>query len=141
MSKPDNFEFPTEGTDGESVNQELIKRAEARSEMLVKEEEADIREVLGSPAGRRFVFRLLDHARVFNGIYAESPDGQCNTHKTLHREGARNLGLWQIKRIQVSSPELVMKLINEGLTREAQTQREVTKVKKGSTSKEADNGW
>jgi hypothetical protein len=133
----DQYDFPAEGTDGDTVNVALIKRAAKRSEMLVKEEEADIKEVLSLPAGRRFVFRLLDRARVFSGIYAESPDGQCNVHKTLHREGARNLGLWQVKRIQSASPGLVMKLINEGLEREAQTQRETIRTKKGGTPEEA----
>jgi len=137
MSRADSFEFPADGTDGDSVNEELLKRAEKREQLLVREEEADIKEVLALPAGRRLVFRLLHRARVFEGIYAETSSGECNTHKSMHREGARNLGIWQMKRVQQASPALLMKVINEGLTREAQVQREVSQVKKGGTPKEA----
>lgn len=124
------------GPQGSASNEHLLARAERRNKVMVREEQNDLREILSLPAGRRVIWRLLDRGHVFSGIYATDSMGRCDTHYSIRREGERNLALWLMRKVQEAQPEGLMKVLNEGLTRDAQARREVIKAEK---TKEASN--
>lgn len=66
--------------------------AAAKAELQRKQEIEDVRWLMSSPRGRRFVWRVLSKA----GIYRTSFTGNS---ETFFREGARNLGLFLLAEI------------------------------------------
>lgn len=73
----------------------LEEADEARKNQAVTraQEIADLRTVMGTVQGRRFVWRLMDLAGVFRSSYTGNSD-------TFFREGQRNLGLIVMKDVQ-----------------------------------------
>ena len=67
----------------------------------------DIIAVMKEPAGRRFIWRLLEKARIFSSPYAGS------TNDTMVRLGEHNLGLFVLTEIIDASPENYLLMQNE----------------------------
>lgn len=86
------------------------KDAEKREE---QERLNDIIAVMTEPAGRRYVWRLLEEARVFTSSYAHE------TNQTFFREGQRNVGLWIFTQLLEASPELFLLMQKEHYILEA----------------------
>lgn len=72
----------------------------------------DVREILKTERGRRFLWRVVARA----GIYRVSFAGDGGTHATAFREGERNMGLWLLAEIQAAGSEwwAVMQKENQG---------------------------
>ena len=67
----------------------------------------DVIAVMDTAFGRRYVWRLLEEARVFASSYA----GQSN--QTFFREGQRNMGLYIFNEVLDASPELFLLMQKE----------------------------
>jgi len=82
-------------------------RGAVRDEKNRREQELnDVRNVLNSAFGRRFVWRLLE----FSGIYKTSFTG--NSH-TFFNEGMRNIGLSIMTDINEACPEQLITMMKE----------------------------
>lgn len=69
----------------------------------------DIKTVMSSEAGRRFMFRVLDRTGLYRTSYnPERPDSN-----TTFNEGGRNVGLFLTAEIQEAAPASFMKMIGE----------------------------
>ena len=82
-------------------------KSKADEKRAEQEELNDIIAVMTEPAGRRYVWRLLEHARVFASSYAHQ------TNETFFREGQRNVGLWIFTQLLEASPELFLLMQKE----------------------------
>ena len=80
------------------------KKAEARER---QEALNDIIAVMDTHAGRRMIWRLLTHARVFTTTF----NGQSNA--TIFREGQRNEGVWLMTQVLEANPELYLLMQKE----------------------------
>lgn len=67
----------------------------------------DIKSVMSTEAGRRFIWRLLEQA----GLFRTSFTGEINS--TLFREGNRNAGLALFNTVFASCPELYLTMAQE----------------------------
>jgi hypothetical protein len=65
---------------------------------------------MGTPAGRGFVWELLEKARVFGSTF------DSTAMVFAHREGSRNLGNWALDRIRAVCPDSFMTMLNEHWT-------------------------
>jgi hypothetical protein len=72
---------------------------------------ADMQHILGSPQGRRFLWRYLETC----GIYRSSFTGSS---ETFYLEGQRNIGLKLLADITEASPESYMLMMKEQKQRE-----------------------
>lgn len=72
-----------------------------------RQAEADVREVMSTPAGRRFVWRLLDICNVFGASYTS------DTHATAHYEGQRFQGIRLMNEVQRLCPKLYLTMVTE----------------------------
>jgi hypothetical protein len=113
---------------GASINVELIALAKKRQKMLAREREDDLKAVMDTDEGRRFVFRLLERAHIWQGIYAVDNNGRCDTHYSIRLEGERNMGLWIMNEIQTLCPERLIGMLTEGLEQDAQIRRETSQA-------------
>ncbi len=88
-----------------SSNPRQIKERGARAKDREKQEAADLKAVLATPEGRRFVHGLLafcgEHRTVFH----------TNAIQMSFNEGARTVGLMLKKRIVRASPEWLVELL------------------------------
>lgn len=85
-----------------------------RDELLEKERllrDADLRAVLGTEAGRRFVWRLIDGSGVFSQSYA----GEALAN--AFNEGRRAVGIALMQESQTVSSRLYVEMLAEELAR------------------------
>lgn len=83
----------------------------AAEKTAAAEERADLRRILSSELGRRFVMRLLDNARIYTVSFM--PGASEATHLTAFNEGRRNEGLRLFALIQESCSDLWPAMIRE----------------------------
>lgn len=70
----------------------------AREELARREEEADTKWLMGTEAGRRVVWELLE----FAGVFRTSP---TMDNWTFFHEGRRGVGLMLLARVHAHSPD------------------------------------
>lgn len=73
-------------------------RAERRERLRLEREDADMAEVLSTPAGRRFIWRLLG----VTGVFSASWDPSAKIH---FNEGRRDIGLRYLAELNDKHPE------------------------------------
>jgi hypothetical protein len=81
------------------------------TEFLRQEQKIDdLKAVMGAPEGRRFVWRLLREAGIYNSSFVGgSPD------ITAFKEGARNLGLTLLAEIMTEASESFLTMQKEAI--------------------------
>lgn len=72
-------------------------------------DEADLREVMSTPGGRRFVHRLIAQAGLYSPSYAESPTA------TAFNEGRRSIAIALMDEAKRVSSELYKRGLRETL--------------------------
>lgn len=76
---------------------------------LRQQDEEDLRAVLGSQAGRRFVHRLVKQTGMYGSSYAESATA------TAFNEGRRSVGIALVAEMQRVDAALYARVLREGL--------------------------
>lgn len=74
-----------------------------------KEELADIRDLMNTNHGRRFMYRLMIRA----GIYSTSYNPEMPDSNMAFKEGQRNIGLWTMAELEEAAPESFALMIKE----------------------------
>lgn len=92
---------------------DLVGQAQARSEAelkrrhAAKDEEDELKWVMSSKHGRRFVWRLLSSAGVYRSSFS------TNAMQMAFNEGARDYGNRLLERLNLLVPEMYDKMQNE----------------------------
>jgi hypothetical protein len=95
------------------------KKAEAAIKKRRERDLGDIRKILGIPEGRRFVWRVLDEAKIFAGSFT-------GTSQTFFNEGRRDIGLFILKDVMEAKPDAFLRMFQEHNS-EAKSQTEEDK--------------
>lgn len=72
-----------------------------------REQLNDVCAVMDTPAGRRFVSRILAQSRVYKTSFAAQND------QTNFNEGMRNVGLWLFDEIEGACPDKILLMMQE----------------------------
>lgn len=83
---------------GRTMQERDQARRERREKRAREQAQADLREVMGTPAGRRVVWRLLERCRLFSTSFTGNSE-------TFFREGERSVGLWLLQELEALAPE------------------------------------
>lgn len=91
-----------------TADKRSVRKAGQKAKHARREELKDLREVLGTSAGRRVVWRQLSQAGVFrlSFVYEE-------TQTTAFNEGRRSMGLSLMADIHELDPELYVTMARE----------------------------
>ena len=89
-----------------AADSEQVKKAQKKAKRDRDRELDDLRRIMDTDHGRRFIWRLLDRA----GLYRTSFTGNS---ETFFREGMRNLGLMVQADIHEACPEKYMLMLTE----------------------------
>ena len=82
--------------------------AARRTERMKREQEAaDIKALLADPAGRRVLWRLLDHCGVFRSSFTG------HGARDAFNEGTRNVGLFLMAEITGADPDAFVTMLKE----------------------------
>lgn len=92
---------------GNAADPQQVKEAEIKERFNAKSELKDLAAILELPHGRRFLWRVLEKANVFNAGFAEP--GQL-----MFREGKRDLGVWLMSEIVSANPDALINMMKEG---------------------------
>lgn len=110
----------TDVFDKEAESARLVEKERRRRER----ELTDVREVIDSPQGRRFVWRLLSDARVFASCFVAG-----DPHSTSANEGKRDMGLLILNDLMVARPEAFAQMQREFISEQKQQLEEEKKLK------------
>ncbi|HLT01104.1 MAG TPA: hypothetical protein VK001_02955 [Geminicoccaceae bacterium] len=108
---------------GKANDPRLIEHLRRREAKRAEEAAADLREVLSTEGGRRFVWRLLGDSGIFRTSFTGNSE-------TFFREGERNVGLKVFNAIHQVCPDLYLVMQREAAERaerDAAEDRSVTK--------------
>lgn len=86
------------------------KDRELRARLQEEADAADLKWLMGSKRGRRFVWRLLDRAGVFRSSFSQ------NSMQMSFAEGCRNEGLRTLALVHTHCPELYPVMVKEQAT-------------------------
>lgn len=93
----------------EMTAEQQAEAAEKRKKDQLERERRNRLQVMSSPAGREFVFEVLDHVC---GLYSQSYAG-ADTHATAFAEGQRSVGLHLQQVLQRECPEEYSRMMVE----------------------------
>ena len=89
-----------------AADEEQVKTRKRKDERVRDRELADLRVVMSTVEGRRFVWRLLEKAGVFRTSFTGNSE-------TFFREGMRNIGLMVISDVHESLPDAYVQMMRE----------------------------
>jgi len=106
---------------GPLVNMKLQRAMKDEERRLREWEIADIGEVMGTQAGRRFVYRIIfEVGNLESSSWCPTiKDGVCSALHMAHLEGMREGGRVVMREIQRHYPEQWQVMLNERLAKEA----------------------
>jgi len=96
-----------------AADPEQTKKAGRKDKSRSEQEQEDLHAVLSTPAGRRFVHRIIDHS----GLYRQSFDG---TSRTYFAEGERNVALWLLAEVKSVAPRAYLTMLGEQIETEGE---------------------
>lgn len=85
---------------------EINRRKAVEAKRLQERQKSDLRKVLSSAEGRRFVWRVIGEAGVFKGSFTGNSE-------TFFREGKRDMGLFVLNDILKSHPDAFAQMQRE----------------------------
>jgi hypothetical protein len=86
------------------------KRIEAERERLETRKQNDLRQILSTPGGRRFIWGELSDAGIFRGSFS------ANASQTAFAEGQRDRGLSLLARVNEVDRNAFARMQNEALS-------------------------
>lgn len=100
MSEAGSWEDTFLNEENFDLNGTIAKRKEKMlaNEALIEQQKDDLMEILHTPAGRRFLHRLLSECKVYSSTYT----GNATTY---YLEGKRDIGLWVMSQIALLDDE------------------------------------
>jgi len=87
--------------------QAALKEEQARIDLIEKRQVDDLNAVLESLQGRRFLWRLLSEAKVFNSVVDSDPI------RMGYRSGKQDLGHWLMAEIIKVDPDRYIEMMQE----------------------------
>lgn len=102
---------------GPSGNHTIQEKLRQREKLAQKQVLKDLSDVIGTPAGRRFLYDLIFRRCGVMAIYAMQDSG------IYRHEGRRGLGIELAQDVQEIFPELYIKMITERLQDQENEQR------------------
>jgi len=89
-----------------AADAEQVKEAGRKVQDRRKQELDDIREITSSVAGRRFMWRLLEHCKVFESIWEPSA-------KIHHNAGRQDVGHFLMAEVVAADEAVLLKMMSE----------------------------
>jgi len=93
---------------GNASDEEQVAKAGKKVKQREDIDVEDLKYIMDTPQGRRFVWRYLGLC----GVYRLSFSGEAS-HETAFKEGARLIGTTLLNDINTASPEAYFKMIEE----------------------------
>lgn len=84
-----------------------VKTAEQLEEIKRRQQLNDIRTLLSSASGRRFVWRLLEKCNTFASVYSQNPSDMS------YLSGQQDLGHFIMSEVVTADEHLMFKLMKE----------------------------
>lgn len=102
---------------GNAADEEQVAEAQEKELRGRELELEDLRFVLGTPQGRRMIWRYLSRCGVYQTSFSE------NTNTTYFREGERNIGLVIHAEALEASSDLFLKMMQEAESEKNKSQK------------------
>lgn len=83
-----------------------VKKARKKGRLKREQELLDIEFLLKQPQGRRVMWRLLGHAKVFNSIWEPSA-------KIHYNAGRQDFGFWLLSELEAANSGYVLAMMQE----------------------------
>jgi hypothetical protein len=94
-----------------AADESQVKRASDKQENERDFELSDLQFVMSSPAGRRFVWRMLGHCKVFETVW----DNSARIH---YNAGKQDIGHWLMAEVGAADEDSLFLMMKEAKQRE-----------------------
>jgi len=91
-----------------AASEKQVKEAAGKENRLRERELNEMRVILSTKEGRRFLWRLMGKCKTFNSIYESSA-------KIHYNSGQQDIGHYLLAEIDQADPEMFFKMRNENL--------------------------
>lgn len=89
-----------------AANEDQVKAANAKARNREEQARDDLRALLALPAGRRFIWRLLEHCKVFESIW----DPSSRIH---HNSGKQDVGHFVMAQVVAAEEMALIQMMKE----------------------------
>lgn len=89
-----------------AADEDQVKQAKSAARRIRDTEMNDLRYLLQSPQGRRYLWRLLSHCKVFESIWEASA-------KIHHNSGRQDVGHYVMAEIVEANEEALLQMMKE----------------------------
>ncbi len=89
-----------------------VKKKTKRYKLIRENELVDLNQILNTPFGKRFLWRLLERCHIFHSISHREPIDMSRV------SGERDIGIWLIEEINAADKQGYIKLITDATQRE-----------------------
>lgn len=93
-----------------AASKKQVDTAEIKERSARERELNEMRAVLSTPEGRRFLWRLLGRCKTFSSIYESSA-------RIHYNSGQQDIGFQLLQEIDAADPEMFFKMRNENLNK------------------------
>lgn len=89
-----------------AADEEQLKKQEELDKRLKEEQLADLRDILSTESGRRFIWRLMEKTKAFGTLWAASSEIYKNV-------ATADIGKWLFQECQKADLASLMKIMSE----------------------------
>jgi hypothetical protein len=94
-----------------AADESQVRRATEKQENSRDFELADLESVMSTPAGRRFIWRVLERCKVFGTVW----DGSARIH---YNSGQQDIGHWVMAEVGAADEDALFLMMKEAKHRE-----------------------
>lgn len=118
---------------GNSADVAQVANAGRVEEQGREQELADLAQVLGTPEGRRTIWRIMEFGRPFSSAFS------TNTNEMSYLSGRQDVARWLIAEVEEAEPEAFGQMMQEArLARAAESERAISmRTNRSSVTEEA----
>jgi hypothetical protein len=92
---------------GNAGDEEQVGKAKRRQSLGRDRELDDLKAVLGTLQGRRFVWRLLGHCSAFTSVFSADP------YIAAHNSGRQDVGHFLMHEVEIAKPDAFLTMMHE----------------------------
>lgn len=90
----------------------VVKSRQKRRKLLEEQETEELRQLLDTPGGRWFIWRLLSQCGLFDSV------SMHDAHKMAISSGKRDIGIWTILKVNEADRNGYRRLMDEAKERD-----------------------
>jgi hypothetical protein len=92
---------------GNAADAEQVQEADRKERFEVKTQVKDLKAILSTQEGKRFIWRMVEQCGVYRG-------GFLPRDESIFRDGEQNIGIWLLAQVTEANPNALIEMMKQG---------------------------